>query len=187
MNKLLLVLIAVVILIAGSVIGGLFYFGFLGNVELNNYTGNGVSFKYPAEYNLIEVNDNSTFIIGKNTKNPGQTFYISKSPVNGEIYHGMSLDESANTLINDFKSRGWIVILTTNTTHHADNSSKEVQAYSISYSEKLPSQSDSNSVNGHILMFDKDANRYTIDFQGKGKEKYDARARIHVDTSFKVL
>lgn len=185
MNKLLIILIAIVVLIAGSVIGGLFYFGFLGNMELNNYTGNGVSFKYPADYSITEVNDNSTFLVGTNTKNPSQTFYISKSPINGDIYHGMSLDESANALINSFKSRGWIVVLVDNTTKFVDKTDNEVQAYSISYLEKM--QPDQNSVSGHILIFDKDGTRYITDFQGKGKEKYDARARIHVDTSFKVL
>ena len=46
--------------------------------------------------------------------------------------------------------------------------------------------SDPNSVNGRITMFDKNGTRYTIDFQGKGKQHYDVWAAIKVITSFEV-
>lgn len=178
MNKLLIILIAIVVLIVGSVIGGLFYFGLLGNTELTNYAGNGVSFKYPADYNITEVNDNSTFLIAKNTKNPSQTFQISKSPVNGNIYHGTSLDEYFNTLNNDFKSRSWFIIAENET---IDKS----KAYSIDYNEKTPSNLD--TVNGWIFIFDKNGIRYTIEFNGKGKQLHDISAIFQVKHSFKVL
>ncbi|MEN6292173.1 MAG: hypothetical protein ABFC34_04670 [Methanobacterium sp.] len=204
MNKLLIIiLVLVVVFIVGPIIGAVGYFEFYEHTtKLNNYTGNGVSFKYPADYNLTEVKNNSTalnfsffnatklkispaFLIAKNTKNPNQIFLISKSPVNGTVYHGMNLDEYGNSLINDFKSRGWITF-SDNTTLSVDNSDEEVQAYSISYAT-LSSQTDSNSVDGHLEMFDKNGIRYIIDFEGKEKQKYDAGGRIQVDTSFTVL
>ena len=168
----------------------------------NNYTGNGVSFEYPADYKITEVKNNSvensifnatklkispaTFLVGQNTKNPDLTFQISKSPVNGSVYHGMGLDAYYNTLLNDFKSRGWL-IFSSNTTLYVDHTDNEVQAYEISYTEKLPSKADADSVNGRITMFDKNGIRYTIDFKGKGKQYYDSWASIKVATSFKVL
>lgn len=175
MNKLLIILIAIVIFIAGSMVAGFMMTGFTS--ELNNYTGNGVSFKYPADYNITEVNDNSTFLMGKNTKNPSQTFQISKSPVNGDKYHGMNLDEYYNTLVNDFKSRGWFTMVH-NTT--IDGS----QAYSIDYLEKM--QPNENSINGYLYIFDKNGTRYTIDIQGKGKQLNDL-ATTQIIISFKVL
>lgn len=175
MNKLLIVLIAIIVLIAGSMVAGFVMSGFTS--ELNNYTGNGVSFKYPADYNITEVNDNSSFLVGINTKNPRQTFQISKSPVNGDIYNGISLDEYSNKLVNDFKSRGWFTMVH-NTT--IDKS----QAYSIDYLEKM--QPDENSINGYFYIFDKNGTRYTIDIQGKGKQLNDL-ATTQIIISFKVL
>lgn len=203
-NKLLLIiLVLVVAFIVVPIIGVMGYFEFYEHTtKLNNYTGNGVSFEYPADYNLIEVKNNSTalnfsifnttklkispaFLIAKNTKNPNQMFLISKSPINGTVYHGMSLDEYANSLMNDFKSRGWITF-SDNTTLFVDNSDEEVQSYSISYTT-LSSQTGSNSVDGHLEMFDKNGIRYIIDFEGKEKQKYDTSSSIKVDTSFTVL
>ena len=187
MNKLLLIiLVLVVVFIVGPIIGVVGYFEFYEHTtKLNKYTGNGVSFEYPADYNITEVKNNSTFLVAKNTKNPDLTFQVSKSPVNGTLYHGMNLDEFANLLLNDFKSRDWLTF-SDNTTMYVDNSSEEVQAYSISYATP-PSQSDSNSVDGNLEIFDKNGIRYTIDFHGKGKEKLDMSGSIKVDTSFKVL
>ena len=184
MNKLLIILAVIVILIVGLIIVAIGYFEFYEHTtKLNNYTGNGVSFEYPADYNLTEVKNNSTFLIATNTKNPNQTFQVSKSPVNGAVYHGMSLDEYANSLVNDFKSRGWFttpVIMTMN----VDNSSEEVKAYTIGYTTP---QSGSNAVSGHLEMFDKNGIRYIIDFQGKGNENYDFSGSLQVATSFNVL
>lgn len=149
----------------------------------NKYTGNGVSFEYPADYKITEVKNGS--IIATNTKNPDLTFQISKSPVNGTVYHGMNLKEYYNTLANDFKSRGWTTILDNDTTINVDNTDKDVQTYEISYMEKM--YPDPNSVNGHIMMFDKNGIRYTLDFKGKGKQTYDSWADIKLTTSFKVL
>ena len=160
----------------------IFGLGFLS--ASNNYTGNGVSFEYPADYKITEVKNNFTFLIGQNTKNPDLTFQISKSPVNGTMYRGMSLDEYYNTLLNDFKSRGWITF-SDNTTLYVDDTHKEVQSYSIDYMEKM--QPDSNSANGRITMFDKNGMRYKIEAQGKGKQHYDSWADIKVTTSFEVL
>jgi hypothetical protein len=178
MNKFLLITVLIAVLIVGSLIGGLLYLGVLGNVELNNYAGNGVSFKYPADYNITEVNNNSTFLIAKNTKNPDLKFQVSKSSVNGDVYHGMNLDEYYNTLVNDFKSRGWITMLS-NTTIDGSN------AYSIDYLEKM--QPDPDSVNGHVLMFDQNGIRYTLEFKGKGKQIQDNGAIFQVEITFKVL
>ncbi len=166
----------------------------------NNYTGNGVSFEYPADYKITEVKNNSVknfsifnstklkispvFLIGQNTKNPDLTFQVSKSPVNGTVYHGMGLDEYYNALLNDFKSRGWIT-MSDNTTMYVDNTHKDIQTYTIDYMEKM--QPDSDSVNGRIMMFDKNGMRYIINSQGKGKQHYDSWADIKVTTSFKVL
>ena len=202
MNKLLLIL--VLVSIVGSIIGVIGYFEYYEHTtKLNNYTGNGVSFEYPADYNLTEVKNNSTvenfpifnatkleispaFLIATNTKDPNLTFRMSKSPVNGSIYHGMSLDEYANSLVNDFKSRGWLTY-SFNTTRSVDNSSEDVQVYSISYGIP-PSQLDSNSVdNVNLEMFDKNGIRYIIDFQAKGKQPYDTDGEFQVNTSFKVL
>ena len=187
MNKLLLILVLVVVLIVGLIIGAVGYFEFYEHTtKLNKYTGNGVSFEYPADYNLTEVKNNSTFLIATNTKNPDLTFQISKSHVNGTVYHGMSLDEYANSLVNDFKSRGWLTY-SFNTTRSVDNSSEDVQVYSISYGIP-PSQLDSNSVdNVNLEMFDKNGIRYIIDFQAKGKQPYDTDGEFQVNTSFKVL
>lgn len=184
MNKKITILILIVALI---LIGGLvlFSYSFIAGftTEVNNYTGNGVSFNYPADYKITEVKGNSTFLIAKNTKNPNLTFQVSKSPVNGTAYNGTSLDEYAKTLVNDFKSRGWTTF-TNNDTIFLDNSSKEYQSYSIGYTEKL--QPDSDSVNGKITIFDKNGMRYAIDFQGKGKHSYDSWGYIRVTTSFIV-
>ena len=203
MNKLLLILVLVVVLIVGLIIGAVGYFAFYEHTtKLNEYTGNGVSFEYPADYNITEVKNNSTvenysifnstkleispaFLIATNTKNPNLTFQMSKSPVNGTVYHGMSLDEYANSLMNDFKSRGWITF-SDNTTLFVDNSDEEVQSYSISYTT-LSSQTGSNSVDGHLEMFDKNGIRYIINFQGKGKDNYDFSGSLQVGTSFNVL
>jgi hypothetical protein len=197
MNKLMLILVIVVVLIVGLVIGVIGYFEFYQHTtKLNNYTGNGVSFEYPADYNITEVKSNFTienfskleispaFLIAKNTKNPDLTFQVSKSPVNGTVYHGVSLDEYFNSLINDLKSRGWYIDAD-NTTRSVDNTSEEVRTYIINYDEKLRSKAD--SVNGEIMMFDINGIRYIIAFQGKGKQNYDDRAFITVIDSFKVL
>lgn len=201
MNKLLLILVLVVILIAGLIIGVVCYFEFYEHTtKLDKYTGNGVSFEYPADYNLTEVKNNSTvenfpifnatkleispaFLIATNTKDPNLTFRMSKSPVNGSIYHGMSLDEYANSLVNDFKSHGWFTT-PVNMTMNVDNSSEEVQAYTIGYTTP---QSGSNAIDGHLEMFDKSGIRYIIDFQGKGKDNYDFSGSLQVGTSFNVL
>ncbi len=124
------------------------------------------------------------FLIAKNTKNPNLTFQVSKSPVNGTVYHGMSLDEYFNSVTNDLKSRGWYIDAD-NTTRSVDNTSEEVRTYIINYNEKLRSGAD--SVNGEIMIFDINGIRYRIDFQGKGKQNYDDRAFITVINSFKVL
>lgn len=198
-------------MVAGFI--GIFGFGFLS--ESNNYTGNGVSFEYPADYKITEVKDNSTalnfsifnatkisdfgasqskivnttkleispaFLIAKNTKNPDLTFQVSKSPVNGSVYHGMGLYEYYNLLSNNFNSRGWFVMLE-NTTLYMDD--EDVKGYEIRYKEKI--RPDPDSVNGYIVIFDKNGIRYTIDFKGKGKQYYDSWASIKVATSFKVL
>ena len=185
MNKLLLILVIVIVLIVGLVIGDIGSFEYYQHTtKFNSYTGNGVSFEYPADYNITEVKSNSTFLIAKNTKNPNLSFNVSKSPVNGTVYHGMSLDEYFKSLINDLKSRGRHIPDTDNTTWNVDNTSEEVQAYIINYDEKLPSEAD--SVNGEIMMFDKNGIRYIIDFQGKGKQQYDDRAFSTLINSFKV-
>lgn len=199
MNKLLLILVIIAVIIVGLVIGDIGSFEYYQHTtKFNSYTGNGVSFEYPADYNITEVKNNSTvknfsifnstkspaFLIAKNTKNPDLTFQVSKSPVNGTVYHGMSLDEYFKSLMNDLKSHGWHIPDTENTTWKVDNTSKEVQAYIINYNKKLPSESD--SVNGEIMMFDKNGIRYIIDFQGKGKQQYDDRAFSTLIGSFKV-
>ncbi len=56
MNKLPLILVIVGVLIVGLVIGDIGSFEFYQHTtKLNNYTGNGVSFEYPADYNITEV------------------------------------------------------------------------------------------------------------------------------------
>lgn len=184
MNKLLLILVLVVVLIVGLIIGVVGYFAFYEHTTpLNKYTKNGVSFEYPADYNITEVKNNSTFLIATNTKNPNLTFQMSKSPVNGTVYHGISLDEYGNSLLNDFKSRGWFTT-PVKMTMNVDNSSEEVQAYTIGYTTP---QSGSNAISGHLEMFDKNGIRYIIDFQGKGKDDYDFRGSLQVGASFNVL
>lgn len=202
MNKLLFILVIVVVLIVGLVIGDIGYSElYQHTTKLNNYTGNGVSFEYPADYNITESNStfenfsnfNATkleippaFLIAKNTKNPDLTFQVSKLPVNGTVYHGMSLDEYFNSVINDLKSRGWYIDAdNTTTTQKVNNTSEKVQTYVINYDEKLRSEAD--SVNGEIMMFDINGIRYRIDFQGKGKQNYDDMAFRTVINSFKVL
>jgi len=153
----------------------------------STYSGSGVTFNYPNGYSITEVNDNSTFLMGENTKNPNLTFQISRSPVNGSYYNGTNLDEYAQSFENDVKSHGWIVMLADNTTRHIDKSTDLVQAYSIYYEEKLLSEADPSSVNGHVMIFDKNGTRYTINFVGKGKEATDRWASIIVMSSFKVM
>jgi hypothetical protein len=66
MNKLLLILIIVSVLIVGLVIGDIGYFEYYQHTtKFNSYTGNGVSFEYPADYNITEIKNNSTFILQK--------------------------------------------------------------------------------------------------------------------------
>ena len=180
--------ILILIIVAFFVIMGIGFFSIFGLGFLsasNNYTGNGISFEYPADYKITEVKNNSTFLTGIDTKNPDLTFQISKSPVNGTVYSGMGLDKYYNTLLNDFKSRGWFTF-SSNTTLFVDDTDNEVQSYSIDYMEKLPSKADADSVNGRITMFDKNGIRYIIDFQGKGKQRYDGWGDIKVTTSFEV-
>ena len=179
--------IIVLILVLFVVMMGVGFFetcglGFLS--KTNNYTGNGVSFKYLADYKITEVKDNSTILIAKNTKNPNLTFQVSKSPVNGDVYNGTSLDEYAKTVENDFKSHGLIVIISKDTLF-LDDTDNESPMYDISYTE-LPSKADADSVNGRIVIFDKEGIRYTIDFQGKGKQKYDGWGSIQTTVSFTV-
>jgi hypothetical protein len=204
MNKLLLILVIVVVLIVGLVIGVIGYFElYQHTTKLNNYTGNGVSFEYPTDYNITEVKNNSNvenfssfnatkleisqaFLIAQNKKNPDLTFQVSKSPVNGTVYHGISLDEYFESLINDLKSRGWYIDAdNTTTTQKVNNTSEKVQTYIINYDEKLRSKAD--SVNGEIMMLDINGVRYIIAFQGKGNQNYDDRAFSTVLNSFKVL
>lgn len=178
----LIVILIPIILVGGFI--GIFGLEFLSGT--NTYNGNGVSFVYPNDYNFTFVNDNSTFLIAENTKNPNLTFQVSKSPVNGNLYHNMSLDEYAQTFENDLKSKGWIIILADKHAHHADKTTKSVQGYAISYDEQLMSEAKPNSVNGDIFIFDKNGIRYTINFLGKGQQKYDHWAYITVVSSFKV-
>lgn len=152
----------------------------------STYNGNGVSFYYPSDYNITQVNDNSTFLVGQNIKDPNLSFQISRSPVNGSFYNGTNLDAYAQNFQKDIESRGFLVILADNTTTHVDNGTHGVPVYSIYYDEKLLSRADPNSLNGHIMIFDKNGTRYTINFLDKGKESNDRWAYLVMMFRFRV-
>lgn len=151
------------------------------------YTGNGVTFNYPNEYNITGVNNNSTFLVGENTKNPNLTFQISKSPINGGLYNNTNLDEYAQSYEYDIASKGWKLMLVDHVTKYPDHEHDHVPAYSIYYDEKLLSKADPSSINGHIMIFDFNGTRYSINFLGKGKESQDRYASVVVMSSFKVI
>jgi PsbP-like protein len=138
------------------------------------YMGKGVSFSYPPEYEVKEVENRSgVFIVGQSGWDSNYTFQISKESLDNSKVNGLSLNSSKYA--QKIKNKGFNLEEIQNITING------VKGFEIIYSRYDPPY-----VKYEMMVFEKNK-RITLLFEYKGIGVTDTRATPAISNSFKVL
>ena len=172
MNKIILIIPVLIFIIA---ISGCTYHD-IGPGANKIYTGDGVFFNYPHEYEIKNISsENGVFVEGVSGWDHNYTFQISKEPLDsaGKV-NGISLNDLKNT--NRLTKANYTVEEVQNIT--IDN----VTALDIIYAHySIP------YVKYESIIFDKNNERYNILFEYTGVGVTDTRAVVAITNSFEMI
>lgn len=140
------------------------------------YHGNDVSFNYPPEYEIKEVNnDSGLFLVGKSNLDPNCTLQIYKRGLNSsDKINGVSLEDLKNS--KRLTIDGFTVEEVENTTIDNTNGLDIIYAH---YDKPYVKYED--------IVFKKNNKKYVLQFEYNGIGVTDTRATLLITSSFKVL